>query len=86
MSGSRDVVLSPVLSSTRGRWRAAGTHAGFRARSRHGWTMTALVHKLARELPPDVQLDGEIVAYDPDARPTSTASARGCCTATRWSR
>jgi ATP-dependent DNA ligase len=34
------------------------THGRFRARSRRGWNMTALLPELERALPPDVQLDG----------------------------
>src|SRR3954471_6431033 len=45
------------------------THAGFRARSRRGWDMTPLLPELASALPPDVQLDGELVALDSDGRP-----------------
>ena len=46
------------------------THAGtFRARSRRGWNMTPLLPELADALPPDVQLDGELVALDTDGRP-----------------
>jgi len=46
------------------------THGGgFRARSRRGWNMTPLLPELAAALPPDVQLDGELVALDGDGRP-----------------
>src|SRR3954451_21347780 len=45
------------------------THDGFRARSRRGWNMTPLLPELAAALPPDVQLDGELVALDEDGRP-----------------
>src|SRR3954452_11588156 len=46
------------------------THGGrFRARSRRGWDMTPLLPELAHALPPDVQLDGELVALDGDGRP-----------------
>ena len=46
------------------------THGGrFRARSRRGWNMTTLLPELERTLPADVQLDGELVALDPDGRP-----------------
>jgi len=45
------------------------THAGFRARSRRGWAMTDLLPEFADALPPDVQLDGELVALDVDGRP-----------------
>jgi bifunctional non-homologous end joining protein LigD len=48
----------------------ACTHGGtFRARSRRGWNMTPLLPELAGALPPDVQLDGELVALDADGRP-----------------
>src|SRR4051794_25032027 len=45
------------------------THGGFRARSRRGWSMTPLLPELARVLPKNVQLDGELVALDGDGRP-----------------
>src|SRR5215212_2298381 len=38
------------------------THAGFRARSRRGWNMTAPLPEFADTLPTEVQLDGELVA------------------------
>src|SRR4051794_32766256 len=45
------------------------THGGrYRARSRRGWDMTALLPELA-SLPADVQLDGEIVAVNEDGYP-----------------
>jgi bifunctional non-homologous end joining protein LigD len=48
----------------------ACTHGGtFRARSRRGWMMSELLPELAAALPADVQLDGELVAYDADGRP-----------------
>ena len=37
------------------------THARFRARSRRGWNMTSLQPELEQTLPPDAQLDGELV-------------------------
>jgi bifunctional non-homologous end joining protein LigD len=46
------------------------THGvGFRARSRRGWEMSHLLPELRRNLPSDVQLDGEIVALDETGRP-----------------
>jgi bifunctional non-homologous end joining protein LigD len=45
------------------------THGAFRARSRRGWDMTRLLPELADALPPDVQLDGELVALGADGRP-----------------
>ena len=45
------------------------THGGFRARSRRGWNMSPLLPELAYALPANVQLDGEIVAYDDTGRP-----------------
>ena len=46
------------------------THGGrFRARSRRGWDMTGLLPELAEALPLDVQLDGELVAFDEHGRP-----------------
>src|SRR3954468_2080336 len=45
------------------------THDGFRARSRRGWNMAPLLPELARTLPPNLQLDGELVALDRDGRP-----------------
>jgi bifunctional non-homologous end joining protein LigD len=45
------------------------THGGrFRARSRRGWDMTELL-ELARSLPANLQLDGEIVALDAEGAP-----------------
>ena len=39
------------------------THGGrLRVRSRRGWVMTSRVPELADCLPPDVQLDGELIA------------------------
>jgi bifunctional non-homologous end joining protein LigD len=45
------------------------THARFRARSRRGWNMTPLLPELEQALPPNVQLDGELVALDAEGRP-----------------
>jgi bifunctional non-homologous end joining protein LigD len=45
------------------------THDGFRARSRRGWNMTTLVPELEQALPPNVQLDGELVAFDDEGKP-----------------
>jgi bifunctional non-homologous end joining protein LigD len=46
------------------------THGGrFRARSRRGWDMTQAVPEVAERLPADVQLDGELVAWNPDGFP-----------------
>jgi ATP-dependent DNA ligase len=46
------------------------THGGrFRAKSRRGWDMTARLPELARVLPPDLQLDGELVAFDENGHP-----------------
>jgi hypothetical protein len=46
------------------------THGvGFQARSRRGWEMSHLLPELRRNLPDDVQLDGEIVALGDDGRP-----------------
>src|SRR4051812_42588826 len=46
------------------------THGGrFRARSRRGWDMTTLLPELGRAIPPDLQLDGELVALDSSGRP-----------------
>jgi bifunctional non-homologous end joining protein LigD len=48
----------------------ACTHGGrFLARSRNGWNMTPLLPELARSLPRDVQLDGELVAFAADGAP-----------------
>src|SRR3954470_12765594 len=44
-------------------------HGRFRARSRRGWDMTKLLPQLADAIPRDVQLDGEIVAWDEEGRP-----------------
>lgn len=46
------------------------THDGrFRARSRRGWDMTARLPEFARLLPADLQLDGELVAWDENGLP-----------------
>jgi bifunctional non-homologous end joining protein LigD len=46
------------------------THAGrFRARSRRGWEMADRLPELHDALPADVQLDGELVAWDHIGRP-----------------
>jgi bifunctional non-homologous end joining protein LigD len=45
------------------------THDGFRARSRRAWAMAELVPELAR-LPDGLQLDGELVSFDTDGRPS----------------
>jgi ATP-dependent DNA ligase len=46
------------------------THAGrLRARSRNGGDMSGLLPELAASVPPDGQLDGELVAWDSDGHP-----------------
>jgi bifunctional non-homologous end joining protein LigD len=46
------------------------THGGrFRARSRRGWNMTSLLPELGATLPPNLQLDGEIVALNTEGVP-----------------
>jgi bifunctional non-homologous end joining protein LigD len=46
------------------------THGGrFRARSRRGWEMSERLPELHDALPTDVQLDGELVAWDHTGRP-----------------
>jgi bifunctional non-homologous end joining protein LigD len=45
------------------------THDRFRARSRRGWNMTPMLPELEQALPPNVQLDGELVAFDDAAHP-----------------
>jgi bifunctional non-homologous end joining protein LigD len=46
------------------------THAGrFQARSRRGWEMSDRLPELRDVLPADVQLDGELVAWDDSGRP-----------------
>jgi bifunctional non-homologous end joining protein LigD len=45
------------------------TRDGFRARSRRGWNMTALLPELAAAIPPGLLLDGELVAWDAAGRP-----------------
>lgn len=45
------------------------THGRFRARSRRGWNMTPLLPELEQALPTDLQLDGELVAFDELGRP-----------------
>jgi bifunctional non-homologous end joining protein LigD len=44
------------------------TEGGLRVRSRRGWNMTELVPELG-EIPADVTLDGELVAFGPDGAP-----------------
>src|SRR5690242_2854043 len=39
------------------------------ARSRRGWNMTSLLPELEHGFPRDVQLDGELVAFDQSGRP-----------------
>jgi ATP dependent DNA ligase domain len=45
------------------------THDGFRARSRRGWAMAVLVPEL-QAMPEGLQLDGELVSFDQDGRPS----------------
>jgi bifunctional non-homologous end joining protein LigD len=46
------------------------THdGGFKARSRRGWNMAELLPELAGSLPPNLQLDGELVALDDRGHP-----------------
>ena len=45
------------------------THGRFRARSRRGWNMAPLLPELREALPADVQLDGELVAFNSDGEP-----------------
>jgi bifunctional non-homologous end joining protein LigD len=45
------------------------THDRFLARSRRGWNMSALLPELEDALPANVQLDGELVAFDADGKP-----------------
>src|SRR5690348_7291990 len=45
------------------------THGRFRARSRRGWDMTALLPEIAASLPANLQLDGELVAWDGNGHP-----------------
>jgi bifunctional non-homologous end joining protein LigD len=45
------------------------THGRFRARSRRGWNMAPLLSELEQALPANVQLDGELVAFDTDGNP-----------------
>jgi ATP-dependent DNA ligase len=84
-AGELQLARSGPISTRRG-WRfepkmegyrcLVCTHAGFRARSRRGWNMTALLPELATSLPADVQLDGELVALDQDAHPDFHRLAR----------
>src|SRR5690349_12118541 len=51
------------------RWLVC-THGGrFRAKSRRAWDMTAKLPELAVSLPPDVQLDGELIAWTDEGLP-----------------
>lgn len=45
------------------------THDRFRARSRQGWDMTPLLPEIEQAVPPNVQLDGELVAFDAEGHP-----------------
>jgi bifunctional non-homologous end joining protein LigD len=45
------------------------THGCLRARSRRGWNMAPLLPELEHALPPNVQLDGELVAFDDEGKP-----------------
>src|SRR5262249_21377644 len=46
------------------------THGGrFRAKSRRGWDMTTKLPELALSLRPDVQLDGELIAWNDEGLP-----------------
>ena len=45
------------------------THGRFRARSRRGWNMAPLLPELAEALPGNVQLDGELVAFNKRCEP-----------------
>lgn len=45
------------------------THGRFRARSRRGWDMAPLLPELEQALPTNVQLDGELVAFDDEGKP-----------------
>src|SRR3954470_9840685 len=45
------------------------THDGFRARSRRDWNMAPLLPELEHALPLNVQLDGELVAFDDSGHP-----------------
>ena len=45
------------------------THGRFRARSCRGWDMTALLPEIGEALPPNLQLDGELVALDDEGHP-----------------
>ena len=47
----------------------ATTEDGLQVRSRRGWSMTDLVPEL-RALPPGLVLDGELVAFGDDGRPS----------------
>jgi bifunctional non-homologous end joining protein LigD len=46
------------------------THGGrFRAKTRRGWDMTAKLPELGLSLHPDVQLDGELIAWNEEGLP-----------------
>jgi bifunctional non-homologous end joining protein LigD len=45
------------------------THGRFRVRSRRGWNMAPRLPELEEALPANVQLDGELVAFDADGKP-----------------
>jgi bifunctional non-homologous end joining protein LigD len=52
------------------------THGRLRVRSRRGWDMTGRLPELAEALPPDVQLDGELVAFNQQGHPDFHRLAR----------
>jgi bifunctional non-homologous end joining protein LigD len=53
------------------------THGGrLRVRSRRGWDMTKQLNELA-DLPTDVQLDGELIAWGDDGNPDFHRLGRG---------
>lgn len=45
------------------------THGRLRVRSRRGWNLAPLLPELREALPADVQLDGELVAFNSDGEP-----------------
>jgi ATP-dependent DNA ligase len=68
------------------------THGRFRARSRRGWNMAGLLQELAHALPPDMQLDGELVRVRrvgqpllPPAGPADAGSGGTASPSPTWS-
>jgi ATP-dependent DNA ligase len=60
-----------------GRRAIVAPEDGLNVRSRRGWNMAGLVPELAR-LPAGFVVDGELVAFGDDGRPSFRSSRNGC--------